>query len=137
MITIHQAPVKQRICEGRRTAVECASGHDQRRNNWNQSTCGAEAGTDSNRYEGRQKSCPAVRDSAKRCRCIVQGRRACISPAPSRPPEERALRVVPARPDIDQFSGYDTENEVPGQTVPFETRCCFQSEKTARRFLQN
>src|SRR5579864_5844866 len=95
MIIVFQLSVKQGICEGRRTAVECVIDHDQRSNNWNQSHCRTEEGAASNRYEGRQKSCPAVRDFVKRCCCIVQGRRACISPAPSLPPEERALRIVP------------------------------------------
>ena len=70
--------VKRRICEGRWTAVECGIDHEKRPNNWNQSYCRIEEGIASNRYEGRQKSCPAVRDFATRCRRIVQGRRAYL-----------------------------------------------------------
>src|SRR5450631_1320394 len=113
-------PVKRMICEGRWTAVECGSDHDKRRKNWNQSICRTEEGFASNRHEGRQKPCPAVRDFAKRCCSIVQGRRACISSASSLPPEERALRIVPLHPDIDQLAGCGSEIKVPSQKLNFE-----------------
>src|SRR5258708_40056848 len=107
MIIIFHASVKRSICEGRWTTVECGIDHDERRNNWDQSHRRTEEGAASNRYKGRPKSCTALRDFVKRCRCIVQGRRACISPAAPISPEERALRVGPALPDLGRFPECD------------------------------
>ena len=124
--------VKRRICEGRRTTVECVIDHDKRSNNWNQGHCRTEEGTPSNCYEGRPKSCPAVRDLAKRCRCIVQGRRACISPAPSLSPEERFVRLIPARPNTHQFTCWKRP-EIPRRKPPDDSRQSWSSVKHNRQ----
>src|ERR1019366_8733294 len=132
MVASSRVRVKQRICEGGWTAVECDSDHDKRRENWNQSLCGTEAGTDSNRQEGRQKSGAVVRDSAEGCSCIVQGRRPCIRPAITLPPEERALGVVPIRLDLGQVLGSD-RRERDDQTDELHER--YENETATNRRL--
>jgi hypothetical protein len=74
----------------------------------------------------RWKSCPAVRDFVKGRRSIVLRGRTSISTASSLPPEERALRIVPAHPDIDQLTGCDSEGRALSQKLRFEVYYCFR-----------
>jgi hypothetical protein len=133
MLILFQVPVKRVICEDRRTAVECVIDHGKRSNNWNQSHWRTEEGAASNRYEGRPKSCPAVRDFAKGCCCIVQRRRACVSPTPSLSPEERVPRIILTRQDLSHLPRRESECEPQEPLVNFEIRCCFGHRHSGNR----